>query len=163
MSDLSSPTSATLSNISPFNPGQLKCLELLATGITPEQCGAALGISVGLISQYCSEERYLLHADCGFDNVLSDGKKITGVIDWENSMYGDHLYDIAWLSFWWPEIGYEPMYLEYSKNKGTDIEHFSERILCYKLCLGLNALIFFAYSDQKDKYEYTKGVLGKLL
>lgn len=115
------------------------------------------------LSQCCSEERCLIHADCGFDNVLSDGTKITGVIDWENSMYGDSLYDIAWLSFWWPEIGYEPMYIEYAKNKGIEIEHFNERVLCYKLCLGLNALIFFASTDQKDKYEYTKGVLEKLL
>lgn len=136
---------------------------LFETSFLEKDVHDAFSRKISELSQYCSEKRYLLHADCGFDNLLSDGRKITGVIDWENSMYGDELYDLAWLSFWWPEIGYEPMYIEYAKNKEIEIEHFNERVLCYKLCVGLNALIFFASTDQKDKYEYTKGVLGKLL
>lgn len=116
----------------------------------------------GLV-QYCPRDRFLLHSDCGFDNILSDGKKITGVIDWENSMYGDFLFDIAWLSFWWSEIGYESMYKKYAKDKDRRIEHFNERMLCYKLNIGLGAMIFFAYSDQKDMYDYTKGIVEKLL
>ena len=43
---------------------------------------------------------YLLHGDYGFDNVLVDQGKISGVLDWANAKYGDFLYDVAWLDFW---------------------------------------------------------------
>jgi hygromycin-B 4-O-kinase len=141
----------------PENPG------LFETSFLEKDFWNKVTSKMAELSNYCPEERCLVHADCGFDNVLSDGKKITGVIDWENSMYGDSLYDLAWLSFWRSELGYEQMYAEYVQGKGKEIEHFNERVLCYKLWIGLNAMIFFAYSDQKGKYEYAKGILEKLL
>ncbi|MCG3219286.1 MAG: aminoglycoside phosphotransferase family protein, partial [Candidatus Heimdallarchaeota archaeon] len=46
---------------------------------------------------YCSEKRCLVHADYGYDNVLADDDgNITGVFDWEHSVFGDFVYDIAW-------------------------------------------------------------------
>lgn len=47
-----------MSTISPFDSNQTKCLELLAAGVTPDQVASALGVSVSLISQYCSEELF---------------------------------------------------------------------------------------------------------
>ena len=35
-------------------------------------------------------------------NVLINGATIIAIIDWGNAMYGDHLYDAAWLIYWWP-------------------------------------------------------------
>ena len=34
--------------------------------------------------------------------MLVQGSRITAVIDWGNALYGDWLYDAAWLIFWWP-------------------------------------------------------------
>jgi len=42
---------------------------------------------------YCPEVRKLIHADFEDSNTLTDGTRITGVIDWENSKYGDPLFD----------------------------------------------------------------------
>jgi hygromycin-B 4-O-kinase len=112
---------------------------------------------------YCPEEPYLVHGDYGFNNVLSDGIKITGVIDWENSMYGDFLFDVAWLSFWSKKIDYEKLYLEHSVQKGMEIENYHERILCYKVSIGLGSMSFFAYSDQKEKYDGAKKAIMDLL
>ncbi len=38
----------------------------------------------------------LLHGDLGNHNLFSDGKKITAVIDWEDCMSGDPVFDIAY-------------------------------------------------------------------
>ena len=44
---------------------------------------------------FCPEERYLIHGDFGFDNVLCDREKVTGVLDWSYAAYGDFLFDEA--------------------------------------------------------------------
>lgn len=43
--------------------------------------------------KYLPEHRYLVHGDYGFNNVISDGETITGVLDWGESTYGDFVYD----------------------------------------------------------------------
>lgn len=115
------------------------------------------------LSLLCPEDRFLIHGDYGFDNVLSDGKNITGVIDWAGSKYGDYLYDVAWLSFWSKNIDHQNLYLEHLKKKGIEIKNFKERVLCYKLFIGLSSLSFYAYSGQKEKYLRNKESITNLL
>lgn len=112
---------------------------------------------------FCPEERYLIHGDYGFGNILSDGNKITAVIDWEASMYGDFLFDIAWLSMWSKKIDYENLYLERCNKNNLKIKNIRERILCYKFYIGLRTLSFFAYSGQEDKYNKLKETINKFL
>ena len=112
---------------------------------------------------YCSEERYLIHGDYSFDNILSDGNRITAVIDWEQSMYGDFLFDVAWLSIWSKKIDYEKLYLERCNKKNLKTKNTRERILCYKLYIGLQSLSFYAYSNQEDKYNGLKETINKFL
>lgn len=45
-------------------------------------------------------QRCLLHGDFGSDNALTDGRAITGVLDWELAGYGDPLYDVAEILQW---------------------------------------------------------------
>ncbi len=110
---------------------------------------------------YCPENRYLVHADYGGDNILVKDKKITGVLDWGVSMYGDFLYDIAWLDFWSRDAGY----IEYYKTTHTTAEmpYFDERILCYQLYIILNSMSFFAYSNQQKKYDDLKDRADSLI
>lgn len=122
----------------------------------------AYGVFVGLV-QHCPEERSLIHGDYGFNNVLSGGKNITGVIDWEVSMYGDPLFDIAWLSFWSFDVDYQAEYLKYIDARGMQMDHYADRLLCYKLYIGLGSLSFFAYSGQREKYDGSKKAIQKLL
>ena len=49
-----------------------------------------------------SEERHLIHSDLLHFNVLVEADRVTGVLDWGCGMYGDFLYDLAWLCFWQP-------------------------------------------------------------
>lgn len=111
---------------------------------------------------HCSNIRHLVHGDYGFNNLLSDGEKITGVIDWELSKYGDFLYDVAWLSFWDTTIDYADIFCKHYQDKNVAVPNFHERILCYKLHFGLGALSFFSDSEQEKSYRWAKERLLKL-
>jgi len=103
--------------------------------------------------EYCPKEKFLIHGDYGFGNILVKDRVITGIIDWESSMYGDYLFDIAWLGFWSKRSDYVQLYLNRSELKGNQIDNFQERIKCYQLYIGLGALSFYAYSNQEEKYQ----------
>jgi hygromycin-B 4-O-kinase len=94
--------------------------------------------------------RCLLHCDLINRNVLVSANRITGVFDWGCSVYGDHLYDLAWFEFWapwfpklnmsylrselerrWTQIGYLP------ENKESRL------VACY-LHIGLDHLAYNA-------------------
>ena len=112
---------------------------------------------------YCPNTRNLVHGDFGFPNLLSDGKKITAVIDWQGSKYGDFLYDLAWLDLFRENSGYVELLLKHYRDTGVSVPGFHERVLCYKLHFGLNALMFHSDSCQEHNYNWTKGRLLGLL
>jgi hygromycin-B 4-O-kinase len=119
------------------------------------------------LAERCPEERHLIHGDFGYDNVLSDGTNVTGVIDWGESKYGDLLYDVAWVSFWAPLdsplSGFTAAFLAYQEDKGITYDNFHDRVRCYELFLGLVSISFYAYSGQMDKYVVAKEKLLGLL
>jgi len=106
---------------------------------------------------------FLVHADYGGSNVMSDGEKITAVFDWGNSVYGDFLYDVAWLDFWWPEENLKELFKTFYQKRKIDIQDFERRILCYQLHMGMGILGFWIMSDQKEKYKMSKERIFKLL
>lgn len=111
----------------------------------------------------CPNIRNLVHGDYGFGNLLSDGKTITGVVDWENSMYGDFLYDAAPLCFWGYTIDYDGLFLRHYRDNNISVPMFGERVLCYKLRVGLQALRLFSESRRESEYEWTRQRLLRLL
>ena len=117
--------------------------------------------------RYCSRYRYLIHGDYGFDNVLADNKgKITAVFDWEHSLFGDFTYDIAWLDFWCirDENHYSKIYLKMFENdKNLDFKNYEERVLCFKLYIGIIVAVFFSGTCQKKQYLESKKRILDLL
>lgn len=113
--------------------------------------------------RYLLEERWLVHGDYGFSNVVSDGEKITGVLDWGESLYGDFVYDVAWLDFWSSTIKYGDIFKKHYQDQNIKIPNYNERLLCYQLHLGLGNLSFFALSHQKESYLWSKNRLLSLL
>ncbi len=106
--------------------------------------------------------RFLVHADYGMSNLISDGEKITGVLDFGNSMYGDFLYDVAWMDFWLSGMHYKEKFQKFYEIKKIDVPDFETRILCYQLHMGMGILGFFIMSEQKEKYELSKQRLFQL-
>jgi hygromycin-B 4-O-kinase len=113
------------------------------------------------LSKFLSEERSLLHGDFGFNNVLVKGEKVTGVLDWALSRYGDFIYDIAYLAIWEDRIDYGKILKNYYNDK--NLFKYEERLLCYMLHIGLSSSGFSAKWGNKKQYEETKILLLKLL
>jgi hygromycin-B 4-O-kinase len=109
--------------------------------------------SITDLIDYCPEERKLVHADFGFNNGLAEHGVITGVIDWGNSLYGDHLYDIGFLDLFSSDIDYKKAYQDFY-SKGDLPVHFAERVECYRLLLAHDCLHFFSYSRKSEMIDF---------
>lgn len=120
---------------------------------TSPEGDAAFVWGYDLLTEVASDEipRSLLHCDLINRNVLVHEGKLSGVFDWGCSIYGDHLYELAWFEFWqpwqpqidagvlratlerhWDEIGYIP------HNK-------TGRLAACYLHIGLDHLAYNAY------------------
>jgi hygromycin-B 4-O-kinase len=44
--------------------------------------------------------RELVHGGFGYGNVLVLDDRITGVLDWQDARYGDHVFDLAYMLNW---------------------------------------------------------------
>ena len=105
----------------------------------------------------CPEERYLVHGDYGFGNVLAAHGRITAVLDWVNAQYGDFLYDVAWLDFWpSAERDVRGRFAAQYAERGIAVPNYGERILCYQCAIGLNALRFFAQRQNEESYRWVR-------
>jgi hygromycin-B 4-O-kinase len=114
------------------------------------------------LADACPEERALIHQDYHLDNVMSDGQRVTGVLDWGNACYGDRLFDVAWVGW------------VFRKNDGLDAAtplrerhgaepRFAERIACYECRIGLDDMRFFARTGRQAQYEWTRDRLLELV
>lgn len=105
----------------------------------------------------CPEGRALIHNDYSGDNVLTDGRTITGVIDWGNALYGDFLWDVASLDLWLPEAGehFRRLYAE----RGREIPDYMGRVACYRYCHLLDSLRFNAFADRPADYAEARAQL----
>lgn len=113
---------------------------------------------------YCPETRGLIHNDYWFMNVLGEGERITGVIDWANALYGDPLYDIARLSWgsaaegWWYADGAELLRARYGY-----LPNYEERLACYVCHIGLDDLRFYVKTGNRAQHDYFRDRLLALI
>jgi hygromycin-B 4-O-kinase len=120
----------------------------------------ALGAMTALVPK-CPEIRHLVHADLLHNNVLVSAGRITGVLDWGCSIYGDFLYDLAWLSFWsswysaWRQIDFVQEARSHYASIGLDVPDFAERLRCYELHIGLDGQAYSAFMGRWDELEAT--------
>lgn len=110
----------------------------------------------------CPSERALLHVDLHDDNILSDGERITGIVDWANAAYGDPLYDVAWLGAWFAVEG-RPEAARALYDRHRQAPQFAERLACYLCHLGLDDLRFYARTGRRAGYERTRARLLRLV
>jgi hygromycin-B 4-O-kinase len=97
--------------------------------------------------------RTLVHGDIGFDNVIVEGQQITGIIDWASAMYGDPLYDLAWLSFWSTSTDWIALWRARPElSWGADAPRRLSAAWCF---VALTAARFFAFSEQPASVEWT--------
>ncbi len=113
----------------------------------------------------CPDDRRVIHGDLLAGNVLVDSDRLTGVFDWGNSLVGDPLYDVAWLTFWAPwhpaidATRIRAMARELFGGSGLD-----ERLRCYEVHIGLDAQQYNALTGRWDELarsaERTLALIG---
>jgi aminoglycoside phosphotransferase (APT) family kinase protein len=96
-----------------------------------------------LVAQ-CPEHRRLIHGDLLNHNLLMCGaQRVSGIIDWGWSKYGDPLYDMARLGFWakalprWRGIDFDSEIAGAWHEAGLPYADFHLRMRCYKIHAGL--------------------------
>lgn len=107
----------------------------------------------------CPEARYLVHADLLNNNVLVAGDRVAAVLDWGCSMYGDFLYDLAWLTFWqpwypaWRGIDLKQAAVRRYETIGLDVPQFEQRLRCYEIHIGLASQKYNAFKGRWANVE----------
>lgn len=101
-------------------------------------------------------ERRLAHADLLNGNVLADGATITAVLDWGCALYGDPLFDLAWIdvcSIWHPAIAEAAVLdsgLAHLARTGVDLTDAALRIQACQVRILVAALGYCAFVHRSD-------------
>jgi hygromycin-B 4-O-kinase len=110
---------------------------------------------------YNEPHRYFIHGDVHPWNILSDGKRITGIID-GNCAYGDFLVDLAILDRHMVGFDVIQAYQDYQEQAGIMIPDFKERLIGAYYFKGLDGLRFYAKMGWNDAYYGTRNFLLNL-
>jgi hygromycin-B 4-O-kinase len=100
---------------------------------------------------YNEPHRHFVHGDFHQWNLLSDGQRVTGIID-SNGKYGDFLIDLATLDWHLKYLDVIREYENYQRQTGTVIPDFHERLVGAKYYNGLIGLRFYAKMGWNDAY-----------
>ena len=104
-----------------------------------------------LLADRMPSGRDVIHRDLVNRNVLVADASVTAVFDWGCSLYGDHLYDIAWLTFCasytagFDRVETHRVARRHHVEHGIDPDDFDQRVNCYELHIGLGALVYRAF------------------
>ncbi len=124
---------------------------------------------LGALAGCAPEARHLIHSDLLHFNVLVEGARVTGVLDWGCGLYGDFLYDLAWFCFWqpwypaWRRIDFRAEALRHYASVGLAVPHFEARLRCCQIHIGLGSQAYQAYaglwSDLRETADRTLAIM----
>lgn len=103
---------------------------------------------------FCPEDRHLIHDDLMNRNVLVAGDRITAVLDWGSSKYGDFVFDLAKPVFYapwypqWREIDFAAEARAHYATIGLTLPRFDERLRCYLLFEGIGGMAYSAFRER---------------
>jgi hygromycin-B 4-O-kinase len=124
---------------------------------------AALESRVEELAPACPSERRLIHGDFGADNLLSDGERITAVLDWELAAYGDPLFDVATAHFWAQGLESFREFARYSDELLEHLPAYRERLHCYQAFQALGVLHYFARNGPSHSLAWTQERVQRLI
>ena len=109
------------------------------------------------------EERTLLLGGFTTRNLLAENGKITAVLDLIDASYGDAVYDIVPLDFWWPPLGIREAFLADQQRRERNLPFYAERLLCYECHHALAGLRFYAKSGNEKGYQMVREIIQRKL
>jgi hygromycin-B 4-O-kinase len=110
----------------------------------------------------------LIHGDLLNRNVLVRGGQVAAVIDWGNAMFGDALYDAAWLIYWWPwypqwrDIDIAAELRNHWARGGDQTADLDRRLTACLLQIGLDAMSYCAFRGRWDDLARNAAQLAAL-
>ncbi len=128
--------------------GWRKILEQTPSAAAAFDEGAAV---LRQLAPRCPDRREVIHQDLLNRNVLVADGRLTAVVDWGNSLYGDGLFDLAWLLYWWPwfpawsKIDIRRIVDDHLADHGADV---ADRLRCYQLQIGLDHISYTAFMNR---------------
>ena len=106
------------------------------------------------LMEICPPDRYLIHSDYGWDNVLAEDGKITAVLDWANALFGDHLYDVAWMDLYSPELDLRAQFKEHFRKEVVQVNYYEQRLMAYQCHISLESQMFCAMMNRPADYRW---------
>lgn len=115
--------------------------------------------------EFVPNERKLRHGDYGSNNLLvaENELKITGVIDWDLSSYGDPMYEVASANFWSDWLLCMKKTADYWNELFKIFPNYQEIISCYQLHLGLVEIYENVLDRDLDTINYVQNICYKVL
>ena len=113
-----------------------------------------------VLAEQVPSKQDVIHRDWVNRNVLVTATRITSVFDWGCSIYGDHLYDVAWLTFCAPwTVGFDRQAIRHETREhyvaeGIDPDDFDRRVECYELHIALGALTYQAFLGNRSTTQW---------
>ena len=117
--------------------------------------------------EHCPGQRQLVHSDSINGNVLVADGRITALLDWGSSIFGDALYDVAWFVFyqpWFPQFGEidlaRRLLDDFRADPYTDTTDLDARLRCYLMHIGLDSIAYNAFQQNwpnaQEAADYTE-------
>jgi hygromycin-B 4-O-kinase len=103
-----------------------------------ELVGSASGLLYELSKSIAPGSARLLHGDLAPNNILLDGAKISGILDWGDALGGDPLYDLALFEFFCGTSAFARLLSEYDKHSPVSLAKEQETLDCYRLSIALS-------------------------
>ncbi|MFG1620924.1 aminoglycoside phosphotransferase family protein [Kribbella sp. NPDC049227] len=135
-------------------PGWRAALADSDIGLGPFEAGLT---AIAALAPYLPAERRMIHGDLLSRNVLVADGNVSAVLDWGNAMYGDSLYDAAWLIYWWPwypdwrTIDINAALLAHWRATGPLPANLRERLHAYLIHIGLDAIAYCTFQRRWDE------------
>ena len=91
--------------------------------------------------------------------LVQDGR-VSGLLDWGCSLYGDFLYDLGLLSFasgWYGtmrDIDVREVARRHLREIGLNVPGFDERLTCYEIHVGLEAQSYQALTSRWEELAF---------
>ncbi|RYJ23216.1 hygromycin-B-phosphotransferase [Streptomyces sp. L-9-10] len=146
-------------------PGWRAALANSEFGLGPVEAGLA---ALAALTPYLPDERHMIHGDLLSHNVLAADGTVTAVLDWGNALYGDNLYDAAWLIYWWPwypqwrDVDIRAALPAHWRATGPLPTHLRERLHAYLIHIGLDAIAYCAFQRRWDEVRSNADIVAAL-